>query len=72
MPVLNYQQQRTVGLLRRRQTQRFEQLIASMDLPEQRKYGSPNNAVWFIRHGGIRNRDHNHFDEAYMLARFMC
>ena len=48
---------------------RFERLIRSMDLPENRKSYNRPNALWFVRNGALQNRQHRNFSEAVQLAR---
>jgi hypothetical protein len=47
---------------------RFELLIATMNVPQQRKKGTAINAMWFLRSGGIANRNHRHFYEVCDVA----
>ena len=48
---------------------RFERLISSMNLPENRKQYNRPNVLWFVRNGALQNRQHQHFSEAVQLAR---
>ena len=48
---------------------RFERLIGSMNLPENRKQYSRPNVLWFVRNGALQNRQHQNFNEAVQLAR---
>lgn len=48
---------------------RFERLISSMNLPENRKRYSRPNVLWFVRNGALQNRHHCNFNEAVQLAR---
>jgi len=48
---------------------RFERLISSMNLPENRKSYNRPNVLWFVRNGALQNRQHRNFDEAVKLAR---
>ena len=40
------------------EAQKFERAIAGMNIPEQRRKGTPENARWFLRNGLVINRDH--------------
>ena len=48
---------------------RFERLIGSMNLPENRKQYNRPNVLWFVRNGALQNRQHQNFNEAVQLAR---
>ena len=48
---------------------RFERLISSMDLPQNRKQYNRPNVLWFVRNGALQNRQHRSFNEAVQLAR---
>ena len=48
---------------------RFERLISSMNLPENRKAFNRPNVLWFVRNSALQNRQHQNFDEAVKLAR---
>ncbi len=48
---------------------RFERLIRSMNLPENRKVYSRPNVLWFVREGALQNRNHRNFNDAVRLAR---
>ena len=47
---------------------RFERLVSSMNLPENRKQYSRPNVLWFVRNGALQNRQHRNFNEAVQLA----
>ena len=48
---------------------RFERLVGSMNLPENRKFYNRPNVLWFVRNGALQNRQHRNFEEAFKLAR---
>lgn len=48
---------------------RFERLIRSMNLPENRKVYSRPNVLWFVHNGALQNRSHQNFNEAVQLTR---
>lgn len=37
---------------------KYERAIAGMQIPEDRRQGTPENARWFLRNGAVLNRDH--------------
>jgi hypothetical protein len=37
---------------------KFERAISGMQIPEDRRLGTPENARWFLRSGAVLNRDH--------------
>lgn len=47
---------------------RYEKLIQSMNVPESRKKATSENARWFLRHGGICNLQHKHFHDVLYIA----
>ncbi|WP_164513514.1 hypothetical protein [Thiosocius teredinicola] len=38
---------------------KFERAVAGMNIPAERKCGTPENARWFLRSGLAHNRDHD-------------
>jgi len=46
----------------------FERLVSTMDVPESRRRGTRENALWYLRNGGIRNISHQHFEQVKQLA----
>ena len=51
------------------EAQKFERALAGMNIPAQRRAGTPANARWFLRHGVIDNRDHANILVAICHAR---
>jgi len=47
----------------------FEDLVASMNIPDQRKAANSANARWFLRNAPILNRRHAALDEVLQVAR---
>ena len=47
----------------------FEQLVASMDIPEIRRKATPENARWFLRNGMIKNIHHKDVHRVVELAK---
>jgi hypothetical protein len=47
----------------------YEKLIQKLDVPEDRKAGTPLNARWFIRQGYVQNRNNPVVEEVLELAR---
>ncbi|MBI3187380.1 MAG: hypothetical protein HYZ31_05910 [Gammaproteobacteria bacterium] len=47
---------------------RFEMLVASMNIPQQRKTCKPENVRWFLRNGAILNMSHKNIHAACALA----
>lgn len=48
--------------------QDFEKLVRTMDVPESRKQGTIENALWYLRNGGICNLSHQNFEQVTQLA----
>ena len=50
--------------------ERLKQILDSMDVPETRKDASnPANKMWLLRNLGVRNREHDDFQEAIDLIK---
>ena len=49
--------------------ERLEQILATMDIPENRREINFGNLSWMIRNLAIRNRNHPDFEEARDLVR---
>ena len=47
---------------------RFESLVATMNIPQQRKSFKPENVRWFLRNGAILNMSHKNIHAACALA----
>lgn len=48
--------------------QDFERLVSTMDIPESRRHGTIENALWYLRNGGICNLSHQYFERVTQLA----
>lgn len=46
----------------------FEKLVKTMDVPDTRKRGTRENALWYLRNGGICNLSHKNFEQVKQLA----
>ncbi len=51
------------------EAQKFERAIAGMNIPVERKKGTPENARWFLRNGTANNRNHRNILVAIYHAR---
>lgn len=49
--------------------QKFEHAIAGMNVPAERRAGTPENARWFLRNGTAANRQHHNILVAICHAR---
>ena len=49
----------------------FEDLVRSMNIPDERKQGTIENLRWFDKYGYKKNRFHEDFQEANDLAQTM-
>lgn len=49
--------------------ERLEQILATMDIPENRREINFGNLSWMTRNLAIRNRNHPDFEEARDLVR---
>lgn len=49
--------------------ERLKQILATMDIPENRREINFGNLSWMTRNLVIRNRNHPNFEEAYDLVR---
>jgi len=47
---------------------KYENAVATMNIPAIRKLASRANASWFIRNAWIGNKHHNKFSQARALA----
>ena len=47
---------------------RYENAVASMNIPALRKLASTSNANWFIRNAWIANKNHSNFSQARAAA----
>ena len=48
---------------------RYEWLVATMNIPQQRKAFRQENLRWFLRNGAIMNMSHKNIHAACELAR---
>ncbi len=46
----------------------FEKLVSTMKLPDSRKQATIENALWYLRNGGICNLSHQYFEQVTQLA----
>jgi hypothetical protein len=53
----------------RTEAQKFERAIAGMNIPVERRKGTPANARWFLRNGTANNRHHKNIWDAICHAR---
>ncbi|MEJ2267317.1 MAG: hypothetical protein P8X95_28135 [Anaerolineales bacterium] len=53
----------------RTEVRKFERAIAGMNIPVERRKGTPENARWFLRNGTAINRDHQNILVAICHAR---
>ena len=51
------------------EARKFERAIAGMNIPVERKKGTPENARWFLRKGTANNRNHHNILVAICHAR---
>jgi hypothetical protein len=51
------------------EAQKFERAIAGMNIPAERRKGTPENARWFLRSGTSHNRNHKNILAAICYAR---
>ena len=47
----------------------FEKIVESMNIPQERKTATPENARWFLRSGAIQNSNHFDIQKAIDLAK---
>jgi hypothetical protein len=53
----------------RTEAKKFERAIAGMNIPVERRKGTPENARWFLRNGTANNRHHKNIWDAICHAR---
>lgn len=67
-PILITTSKRSVTMINKNMYDRYENAVASMNIPPLRKLASTANASWFIRNAWIGNKNHSNYIKARELA----